>query len=524
MKRLFIISVICSLTLSVCYAQRDFRKEFEERTSRQRERFDSITYDQQKQFDEFRRKQNESYVGRLRQRWEQYETAQPLTPEEENRIVPMEYAEPPISVSLTTKSVEFMSAEEQDSLALAAEERHLPTHEEVIVIPGSIPQPQPMVPIKASVQEQDIVSIALYGTFISVPFPKNVALHLQSLDENGIATLWEQIADTVVPSQFDITILSCLKHRDDMKLCDWAYLKMVQTIAKKRFGNTNEATIFAAYIMAQSGYKIRLAFTESYAYILLASHHEIYGMNRYHLDNEWYYMVDSQGVNTCYISNVGYDKEQKLSLFIPYEQKIDFELSDTIIATSRKGWSLPIQTNINLINFYNDYPTGRVFHGDESSKWLIGVNTPLDSVVKSILYPQIRKSIKGLTPWQATTMILNWVQTAFQYDLDENVWGRDRIFFAAETLHYPFSDCEDRAILFTTIVRDILGLDIILLYYDNPCHLATAVHFPIEEAESEFVMYNNKRYVVCDPTYTNAPIGKKMSYFDTIQAQIIIIN
>ena len=276
--------------------------------------------------------------------------------------------------------------------------------------------------------------------------------------------------------------------------------------------------------MAQSGYKIRLAYTEAYVYMLFASHHEIYRMSRYLLDGEYYYRVGGRGEHTCYISDVGYDKEQKLSLCITKEQMIDYELSDTISITSSKGWTLNFQTNMNLIYFYEDYPTGNLFGGEEYSKWLVGVNTPLDAVTKSTLYPQLKDSIHNLTHWEAVSNILNWVQTGFTYALDNEVWGSDRIFFADETLYYPNSDCEDRAILFSILVRDILGLDVILIYYDNPAHLAVAVHFPEEEKEGVCFTYNDKRYILCDPTYRGAPIGKQMPYYTLGQGRIIVID
>lgn len=54
-------------------------------------------------------------------------------------------------------------------------------------------------------------------------------------------------------------------------------------------------------------------------------------------------------------------------------------------------------------------------------------------------------------------------------------FGREKYFFAEETLFYPLSDCEDRAIFFAILIRNLLGLDVIGL--DYPGHIATAVHF-----------------------------------------------
>ena len=90
-----------------------------------------------------------------------------------------------------------------------------------------------------------------------------------------------------------------------------------------------------------------------------------------------------------------------------------------------------------------------------------------------MLYTPLREQLAGLDKKEAAERLLNFVQTAFVYEYDEKVWGHDRAFFAEETLFYPYCDCEDRSILFSRLVRDLLGLDAVLVYY--PGHLATAV-------------------------------------------------
>ena len=97
----------------------------------------------------------------------------------------------------------------------------------------------------------------------------------------------------------------------------------------------------------------------------------------------------------------------------------------------------------------------------------------------------------------------------------------DRAFFAEETLYYPYCDCEDRSILLTRLIRDLLGLDCVLIYY--PGHLACAVNFTQKE-KGDYYMYNQKEYTVCDPTYINAPIGKQMPNFKDKEATVVPIK
>ena len=87
--------------------------------------------------------------------------------------------------------------------------------------------------------------------------------------------------------------------------------------------------------------------------------------------------------------------------------------------------------------------------------------------------PLLANSVRDRDEREAVSRLLNLVQTGFEYEYDEKVWGHDRPFFAEETLYYPFCDCEDRAILLSRLVRDLLGLRTLLVFY--PGHLAMAV-------------------------------------------------
>lgn len=110
---------------------------------------------------------------------------------------------------------------------------------------------------------------------------------------------------------------------------------------------------------------------------------------------------------------------------------------------------------------------------------------------------------------------------AFPYGYDDKEWGYDRAFFSEESLYYPRCDCEDHAILFSRLVRDLVGLKVVLVYY--PGHLATAVQFP-ESVAGDYLMLDGRRFTVCDPTYFGAPIGQTMEGMDNKTAKVILLD
>ena len=182
--------------------------------------------------------------------------------------------------------------------------------------------------------------------------------------------------------------------------------------------------------------------------------------------------------------------------------------------------TLNVQVNKNLIDFYNTYPTSEV-NGNFITRWAMYANTPMEQKVQKQLYPILQEKIADLNEHDAANKLLNWVQTAFVYEYDDKVWGHDRAFFAEETLFYPYCDCEDRSILFTRIVRDLLGLKCILIYY--PGHLASAVCFN-QQVKGDYISLNGSKFVVCDPTYIGAPVGLTMPNMDNKSANVIILE
>ena len=150
-----------------------------------------------------------------------------------------------------------------------------------------------------------------------------------------------------------------------------------------------------------------------------------------------------------------------------------------------------------------------------------GMRYPLHKDVREQVMPLLAKSVRDRDEREAVSRLLNLVQTGFEYEYDEKVWGHDRPFFAEETLYYPFCDCEDRAILLSRLVRDLLGLRTLLVFY--PGHLAMAVAFN-EKVDGDYIVCQGQRFVVCDPTYIGAPVGATMTGMDNAKATVVLLE
>lgn len=138
-------------------------------------------------------------------------------------------------------------------------------------------------------------------------------------------------------------------------------------------------------------------------------------------------------------------------------------------------------------------------------------------MIEREVLPALREAIAGKSETDAVAAILAFVQKGFAYKTDHNQFGYERPFFPDENFYYPYNDCEDRSFIFELLVRKLTGLDVVVLNYPN--HAATAVCFSGEVA-GDAVNWRGKRYVVCDPTYIGAGIGKAMPDFRDVRPEI----
>lgn len=492
------------------------RNSFEEYKKKKNTEFNNYSKKKKKDFEDYRRKRNEEFAEYLRKTWIGKKSNPKVDrPKDEQKPPVIFDNETPVPVAPTP--VPF---------------------DEVIPAPKPEPQPQPIEPIKEVPAPKPTPSpepkpspkpeptkpvmptqkFSLYGTEAAVRFDKSKAFRLPDISENSVADAWLKLSG----DDYTNIVVDCLNLRKELKLGDWAYLTMIGKMAESLLGKeTNESTLLTAFVYSQSGYKMRLANDNGKLRMLYASKHMIYDHPFFNIDGDYFYCFGASP-QSLKVADTKYPNEKPLSLVLYDQPKFGYVQGGKKTRKSRKYPEVVtnVAVNTNLLDFYTDYPAS-ILGDNVVTKWAVYGNMPLSEDVKKQLYPSLKAAILNCSKKDAVEKLLNYVQTGFEYEYDDKVWGQDRPFFAEESLHYPYCDCEDRAVLFSRLVRDLVGLDVILVFY--PGHLASAVEFP-GDVSGDYIDYNGRKFTVCDPTYIGAPVGLTMPNMDNATAKVILLG
>ena len=516
-----------------------------------RKAFEKARAEMHKDYDDFRKQALAEYSDFVRQAWKEFgaEPAVPAPKEEEilpqlapgadqetaswfgkqltklGNMFKSKGRKVPEQIQPAAQPKAQKKAEEKKPIEVAVQE--------VIKPEPPIKQPEPLAEVKEETfRANNYMTFEVFGTQCKVRIGENCRFKLKDVSSDAVADV---IRDEFPKPQFDNMLFDCLQERKRHDFSDWAYYQMLLALTRKFYGEgTNEAVLAQAFLYSQSGYKMRLAHDDSHLYMLAATRHFIYNKLFFSLDGDWYFMLDGKQSEKLSICQASFPKESSLSLKISAAQRLAMNPTGERTLTSRKNpdFSFTIHSNKNYIDFLGTYPSSTV-NNNFMTRWSMYANCPLDESIRKQLYPQMKEKLAGKSELMAVQELLWWMHgnvdlegviqdsDCFLYRYDEDVWGVDRAFFGEETLFYPYCDCEDRSILLSHLVRDVVGLDVVLVYY--PGHLAMAVHFN-EPVEGDYVMCEGRKFIVVDPTYIGSRVGETMPMVADEPTTVILLD
>ena len=351
-----------------------------------------------------------------------------------------------------------------------------------------------------------------YGTQLSVPLPEDLKIKESSgsISNKSISAFFEYYSEQNMGRTIDFI----RKLRTDSGMNGWSVLKISEKISDSLFENKAERILMLWFLLIKADYDVKIAYSSVNTYLLYVPEVKVYA-SPYITENKknYYFYNKSDSKNERIRTYSGdFAKHPETVKVMPENPEI-FKTSpqkrDISFKYGRKDYPVNLEYNSSIIKYYAEYP-----QLDISCYFKENISNKAASSYKKSLYPYI----KEMNEKDAVQFILTFVQTGFKYKTDGSQFGYEKPMFPDESLHYPYIDCEDRASLFISIVKELTGLEAVAL--DYPGHISTAVCFR-ENVKGDYIKYKGKIFTVCDPTYINAEIGMTMPDYKNVKPVII---
>lgn len=478
MTRYASIILIILLSGSISLAQKSDDDKFEKFKKEFKDDFERYRLEKKTEFEKFRQQLNEEYAQMIGGKWENFKS-------EKAKPKP---TSPKPSKPLTAPDKSPAAPRNLPVSKIVPPERKIPD------VPVSIPK------IDRSKKQSYPINFTFYGTPCGIRNFDTSSLSLSGTDNASLKKAWGRLT---ADGNLDPLVDDCIRLREEMQLCDWGFLKLADKVSQTLYPKSPDSQAFLTdALLTQAGYDCRLTMRSGKLGMAFHPSHQLYSGSYLTLDGKDYYIYGQiSGLSGGISTYRGDFRKSPTPIRMAMDRYPLLAAGKEEILYSSSGWKkappFDVPVNKYVMQFLDEYPV---------VDWNLYGLAPMSPESKSILIPVMEILTEGMGELEAVNLILSYLNHGFKYMTDGDQFNREKPFFPDENFFYPYNDCEDRAILFAKIVKEVLGLDAV--YLKMPNHLAAAVRFsPGTKVSGASVNVDGRPYYVCDPTCIGAPAG-----------------
>lgn len=537
---LTILSVISSAAFAQSPANNGFTSSFEE--------FRRGVHDR---YQEFRRTVLDHYADFLEGKWHEYEPLEPLSKKEAPKPVKL----PDVNLSKPASSPVRLPEPKLAEIPQVSIPQPDPDPKpgEPTIPPSPFDTPKPITPPEAkqeipltlnvkpdlgtpllaksktplpvippieeqpeeNVTEEDLTGkelVDFYGLSVAVPkIDFQINRNLEKVSD--FARHWKILDDQDVAKNIEESIIPVT---DKLGLNDYLKFEFLCAYMDSKFPEASSSPKMSAvhYIIANLGFNARIAVTTKTGepIILIPTDQKLYGVTYMTLGGENFYILGGRNANiagstlaTCDLPK-GASAGKKFNMLI---DGLNLPRKERAFSIDHGDIHLTGKVNENLMPVVYRYPqmaTG------EYAKCV------LDKDLRESLVEQVKSQLGNQDALKATNDLLQFVQAGFEYATDDDFHGFEKPYFLEENLYYPKNDCEDRAIFYTYLLWNALGVENHLLAF--PGHESASVSLPGKDLKGTSYNHGGKTFFISDPTYLGSSTGMCMRQYETTSPTI----
>ncbi|MCB0515043.1 MAG: hypothetical protein R2798_09505 [Chitinophagales bacterium] len=324
------------------------------------------------------------------------------------------------------------------------------------------------------------------------------------INESNIGIYYENLER----SNYWNVLYQLLAYKNQLILNDWLYYRLINDTAEQIYKEKADKykVLFAWYMLAKSGYSVQINYSDDKLFLSVYSLQKIYDLPIKEYKEGWLVEISHYGepLKSPYlattrlnlnISNFGSPFDFNLTQLPNLPKSVErVSLQFTCFGEMHK---VDVDINRTMVQLMYAYPEGGL---DAHT------NVPMSEETEESLMTYFREMLSNYDTPTAVRCLLSFTRQSFEYRSDSSLYRIANVSFTPEeTLYYQFSDCEDRSILFASLVRELLGLPVILVEFDGHAGVGVALENPVGEA----IYFQGIAYTYCDPTSSDdsLPLG-----------------
>lgn len=371
-------------------------------------------------------------------------------------------------------------------------------------------------------------------TFYSHPLSLSVwqipILNLANPTPGIIASAWKQLAASDYLAVVESLKRACMQ----IECGDWAQLQLIDAYLQKLLpfnpaemdrATPNAQALMMCFLADKLGLRMRIGLFESLGQpqsvvFLYAPRQRIYGKRYFAIDNAEFYPFSELPQGRLHTYPGGFSPQ------VAYQRRaVDLAFHTTLAAngataerqlawrTGAEHQLIKLRYSLNRVAFLNSYPQIELPYYFAA---------PLEPGLALSMQVAFAPLLQSQIPRQQAEQLLRLTQ-AIAYKTDEQQFGRENYLLPEQLLHFPAADCEDRSFFYAALIKHLLHKPAVGVLY--PGHVATAIAILDDKDDlsaSTIFPHNQTRYLLADPTYLGAGLGRQMPQYPQGSGKLIL--
>lgn len=233
-------------------AQSSGASAFEKYKAEKKAEFERYKQEKRTEFEQYRQRLNEEYAKMISSSWNGYkETPAPKEPPRPKPVKPESVRDnaKPTPQRIPVKEVK-------------------PAEKPIPDVPVTLPKVTP------GATKSYPVNFTFFNTKCGIDRFDTSLLSINGSDNNSLAKAWRRLT---ADGRLDGLTDDCLRLREELNLCDWGYLLLVEKVAATLYPNSPDCQAFlATALLNQAGYDCRMATKEGHLALMYHPSHNIH--------------------------------------------------------------------------------------------------------------------------------------------------------------------------------------------------------------------------------------------------------